>query len=135
MNIAAQETIWLRNLMCEINAALTGLDYNTLIDDTPEEDIHETTLYPTMICCDNLGSVFTAANPNSSGRSKHVDVRHLKIREWQEAQRLIVKHIDGKENIADMFTKPIEKGAFQNYCRLMGMRPSGKQNDDAHRSL
>jgi hypothetical protein len=49
MNIAAQETIWLRNLMCEINAALTGLDYNTLIDDTPEEDIHETTLYPNAI--------------------------------------------------------------------------------------
>ena len=24
MNIAAQETVWLRNLMCEINAALTG---------------------------------------------------------------------------------------------------------------
>lgn len=44
MNIAAQETIWLRNLMCEINAALTGLDYNMLIDDTSEEDIHETTL-------------------------------------------------------------------------------------------
>ena len=26
MNIAAQETVWLRNLMCEINAALTGLE-------------------------------------------------------------------------------------------------------------
>ena len=38
--------------------------------------------------CDNLVSVFTAANSNSSGRSKHVDGRHLKIRDG--------KHIEWK---------------------------------------
>ena len=68
---------------------LVRLDYSRLIDDTPEKDF--TTTLCTLLYydfCDNLVSVFTAANSNSSGRSKHVDGRHLKIRDG--------KHVEGK---------------------------------------
>ena len=51
MNIAAQETVWLRNLMCEINAALTGLETRLHQADCryPREGLHDHFVYPTMI--------------------------------------------------------------------------------------
>lgn len=55
----------------------------------------EVKLSPTTLPCDNHRAVYTAGNPNGSGRSKHIDVCYLKIREWQEMQKLFVKHVPG----------------------------------------
>lgn len=107
LNIAAQEAIWLRNLISEIKSAVTG------------EELRK--LPPTKILCDNMGAVHTATNPVSSGRSKHIEIRYLKIREYQEQLHLKVKHVDGVSNIADMFTKPLPKETFNNYLRALGM--------------
>ena len=78
-------------------------------------------LGPTFVLCDNLGAVHTSANPVSSKRSKHVDIRYLKIREYQEQQRLVVKHVDGNKNIADAFTKPLPVPKFTEYLKYMGI--------------
>ena len=57
----------------------------------------------------------------SSKRSKHVDIRYLKIREYQEQQRLVVKHVDGTKNVADAFTKPLPTPKFKEYLKCMGI--------------
>ena len=121
MNLAAQEAIWLRNFIVEVNTALTGKSFEESFDDTPEVGMHFTTLGPTFILCDNLGAVHTAANPVGSKRSEHVDIRYLKIREYQEQQRLVIKHIDGNKNVADMFTKPLARPAFRQYLDYIGL--------------
>ena len=72
MNLAAQEAIWLRNFLVEVQAALTGKSYEELYDDP--EQTRVTQLSPTFVLCDNLGAVHTSANPVSSKRSKHVDI-------------------------------------------------------------
>jgi len=50
----------------------------------------------------------------------------MKNREYQEQKRLIIRHIDGKQNIADLFTKPLTLVPFQKYLKLMGM--TGKKS-------
>jgi hypothetical protein len=127
MHIASQEAMWLRNVLCDFKAAITGKSADTLYDDTEEANIHTSALSPTRILGDNLGAIQTAANPVSSGRSKHIDIRYLKMREYQAQQRLIVKHIDGNKNPADLFTKPLPRPAFQEYCRAIGLVSGTKE--------
>ena len=127
MHIASQEAMWLRNVLCDFKAAITGKSADTLYDDTEEANIHTSSLSPTRILGDNLGAIQTAANPVSSGRSKHIDIRYLKMREYQAQQRLIVKHIDGNKNPADLFTKPLPRPAFQEYCRAIGLVSGTKE--------
>mmetsp|Transcript_28331 Transcript_28331/g.85436 ORF Transcript_28331/g.85436 Transcript_28331/m.85436 type:complete len:191 (+) Transcript_28331:2135-2707(+) len=95
MNIAAQEAVWLRNFLAEVKAAITGKALEQLVDDTPEVDIH---LASTKLLCDNMGTCHSAMHPVSSKRSKHIDIRYWKIREYQEQRRLTVRHIDGDKN-------------------------------------
>ena len=106
MHTSAQEAIWLRNLVIELHSAIEG---------------KPASLPPTHIFCDNLGAVHTAINPTSSGRSKHLDIRYLKIREYQKDFKLVVKHVDGTNNCADLFTKPLAVTIFRNYCIALGM--------------
>ncbi len=106
LNVAAQEAIFLRKLITEIRTCITGFHRD---------------LPPTKILCDNMGAVHTATNPSSSGASKHIELRYLKIREYQETFKLHVKHIVGVSNIADMFTKPLPAPPFNSYCIPLGM--------------
>lgn len=68
-----------------------------------------------------------SSNPVSSGRSKHIDMRYLKIREYQSSSQLEVRHIEGTNNVADMFTKPLVRDPFVKYCRAIGLE--GHHND------
>ena len=77
MNLAAQKALRLRNFLVEIKA-VTNRSVEELMDDTPEADIHFSDLDATKLLCDNL---------------KHIDIRYWKIREYQEQQRLTVKHV------------------------------------------
>ena len=70
MNLAAQEAIWLRNFLVEVKAAMTGKTVESLMDDTPEADIHLSNLDATKLLCDNLGACQSAMHPVPSKRSK-----------------------------------------------------------------
>lgn len=124
MNMAAQEAMWLRNFLAELKSAVTGQPLESLMDNSDPE--YQANIYmpaaPTFILGDNLGAIETAKQPISSKQSKHIQIRFFKIRELQEENFLNVKHIDGKANTADMFTKVIEKGAFYNYLKIIGMK-------------
>jgi len=119
----AQEAIWLRNLLSEFNAAISGTPakFDDTIDNDGKDPTYVTSMGETVMMCDNLGTTFSANNPSSQGRSKHVDIRYLKIRELMEQQRLIVKHIEGTNNIADVFTKQLPRDKFEDYLIDMGM--------------
>ena len=75
-----------------------------------------------IVLGDNLGAIHTSNNPTSAGRSKHIEIRFLKIREYQKQHRLEVKHISGVTNAADILTKAIRcDKTFQDYLRKIGM--------------
>ena len=69
--------------------------------------------------------MFTANNPTTGERSKHIEVHDLKVREYVNSGELRVVHIRTEYNVSDFFTKglTIQKYAiFRDY--LMGEQPS-----------
>ena len=73
-----------------------------------------------MVLVDNMGLKFTVTNPyTNQQRSRHLDMRLFKIRDYIKGQCARVVHIDTTDNIADMFTKPLPKSTFLGFRKLM----------------
>ena len=78
-------------------------------------------LPPTPLMCDNKGTTFTAKNPFTSARSRHLDSRWFCIRDYIKDRVLRVSHIPTDKNVADIFTKALDKPKFLALRRyLMG---------------
>ena len=61
---------------------------------------------------DNLGTIFTSNNPQTSGKDKHMKVRFFKHRDNVSSGELRVKFIGTDENVSDFFTKALLRGQF-----------------------
>ena len=71
---------------------------------------------------DNKSANLLAVNPISSDRSKHIRVRHLRVREYVELDEMTVKWIGTKEMLADGFTKVFPGPAFANLRDKLQLR-------------
>ena len=100
MSLVADEGIWQRHLLAEL-----GIIGNTDIIGT------EGRIPPTPLLSDNKASTFTANTPSTGVRSKHIDVRFLKVREYVASGDIRVVHVGTNYNVSDFFTKglPIQK--------------------------
>ena len=68
---------------------------------------------------DNRGAIKLANNPLSSARSRHIDVRHHFLRELVNQKRIIIRHVESKEQHADALTKPLEIGLFTKHRNFL----------------
>ena len=64
---------------------------------------------PTPIYCDNEGAKKVADNPSAEKHLKHVARRHFFVQDAYDAQLVTVPGIDSAPNMADIFTKIIDK--------------------------
>lgn len=87
----ALEAIYLRMLLADLGQA------------------HEA---PVTIFMDNSGALDLARDYKANQNTKHIERRHFKIRELVEEAAIRVKFISSKNNIADIFTKPLDKKQF-----------------------
>ena len=62
---------------------------------------------------DNKSGINVAYNPEHQGRIKHVERRHFFIRECVEDHKIGVPFVSTVDNIADFFTKLLEKPRFE----------------------
>lgn len=99
----AKELIWIKRLLLELADP----------DQLP-------TLY-----VDNASAVKLAKNPEYHKRSKHIDVRYFYVREKYLDAELKLEHIDGKNQLADLFTKPLEGSRFNLLRSNIGVSPMG----------
>merc|ERR1712185_619315 len=76
-------------------------------------------LPPTPLLGDNKASTFTANTPSTGVRSKHIDVRFLKVREYVASGELRVVHVRTDYNVADFFTKGLTIAKFSNFRNLL----------------
>ena len=67
---------------------------------------------PTHLSVDNQSAIAVAYNPEHHGRMKHVERRHLFIRECVENGHLVVPFVRTHENLADFFTKALPPKVF-----------------------
>jgi len=49
--------------------------------------------------------------------SKYIEVRHFYVRERYLNDDIVIEHVDGRKQLADLLTKPIECGRFDVLCR------------------
>ena len=98
-SLAGAEIIFMRGLLREMGA-----------------DVDE----PTTLFVDNLGAVALAKDRRSCHRSRHIERRYLKIREWVAQGEIVVKYKETDANTADVLTKSLERVPFERHCATLG---------------
>ena len=62
---------------------------------------------------DSQSAIYLAKNPVSHKRTKHIETRYHKIREWIEDGKIDLQKIGTLENPTDMLTKVIPAAKFK----------------------
>jgi len=94
---AAHEAIWLIKLLKEF-----GCNF----------------IKPTILLEDNFTAIHLSRNPGNFSKSKHIDTRYHFVREQVAAGSIILVRVDTKENIAEIFTKPLSNIIFNTLVAL-----------------
>ena len=76
------------------------------------EDLGHVIDEPIELWLDNKGAIDLAHDYRANERTKHIERRHLKIREMVMEAVVNVKYVASHLNIADIFTKPLDKKQF-----------------------
>jgi hypothetical protein len=77
----------------------------------------------TELLIDNRGVVDISHDPGAvHARSKHIHRRHFYVRELVQSGEFKTTFVPGDDNLADIFTKPLETRKFLNLrARLMNL--------------
>ncbi|KAJ4816146.1 hypothetical protein LUZ62_028712 [Rhynchospora pubera] len=89
--LTSAEILWLRYLLAELHVAMPDI--------------------PTL-WCDNIGATFLASNPSFHARTKHIEIDYHFVRERIASNELRVRFISSKDQLADLFTKPLPLAQF-----------------------
>ena len=132
MSFAADEAIWTRRLLLEVGFAVPAVYH--IREEDPDDitdprifadqktDSWISTMRPTWLLGDNQSAIFTSNNPETSQRSKHLEIRWFRIRDYIKDLSIQVRHVSTGDNIADFFTKSLQGhesfGRFREF--LMG---------------
>ena len=75
---------------------------------------------PTRIYGDNLGVIQNATMPEGTLKKKHVALSYHFVREAVAVNVISAFKVAGKDNFADVFTKPLERDGFMHHtCGLL----------------
>ena len=85
------------------------------------QEIGRSPTHPTTICANNQAAIFLATNPAQQTRIKHMDIPHHYIWEQVEDQRVMICHIPGEDNPADLFTKPLGQIKVKKFKKSIGL--------------
>ncbi|GKE48640.1 hypothetical protein Tco_1479898, partial [Tanacetum coccineum] len=96
---ACQQALWMKQAL---------IDYGVRLDDI-------------SIMCDNKWAIDFSKNPVKHSRTKHLEIRHLFLRDNVQKGNISIEKFSSKDNIADILTKLLKREPF-NYLRLgLGM--------------
>eukprot|EP00253_Pinus_taeda_P001579 PITA_01579 len=85
------------------------------------KDVNIGTNHPITIYCDNTSVISLSKNPVMHSKTKHIPIKYHFIREQVTEQNIILEYINTREQIADIFTKPLPREAFQHLRQKMGV--------------
>jgi histone deacetylase 1/2 len=76
---------------------------------------------PPVLWCDNIGATYLSSNPVFHARTKHIEVDYHFVRERVAQKLLCIKFISSKDQLADIFTKPLPQPQFVGYRRDLNL--------------
>ena len=88
-----------RTLLCTIRTRQTLRDYGYKLSKVP-------------LLCDNVSAIRMADNPVEHSRTKHIAIRYHFLRDHQQREDIEIAYINTKEQLADIFTKPLDEKTF-----------------------
>lgn len=91
----AVELTWLQTLMFELGIYLS---------------------LPPTLWCDNIGATYLCANPVFYARTKHVEIDFHFVRDKVARKDLNVQFLSTKDQLADIFTKPLASSRHKLLC-------------------
>jgi len=101
-------------IMAASAAALEAIFLRTLLS-----DLGVACATPTSIGIDNKAAVDMAQDYISNSRTRHIERRHLKIRELIEEAKVAVRQITTESNVSDIFTKPLGRRRFDQHRKTL----------------
>jgi hypothetical protein len=76
---------------------------------------------PISIKCDNTSAISISKNPVLHSKTKHIPIKYHFLRE-QVAQKIVkLDYVSTKEQIADIFTKPLAREPFEYLRDKLGV--------------
>ena len=97
-SLAAAEIIYHRGLLREMGA-----------------DVSE----PTVLHVDNKGAIALGKDSKSCQRSRHIERRYLKLREWVAMGEIVLEYIETTRNPADLLTKTLDAATFARHASFL----------------
>ena len=115
------------SMQSELIAASTAADqavwFHTLMSNFPTLFKHDASqpIPPVPLLIDNKAALSVANHPDNSARTRHIALREFRIRDFVEAGQVRPFWCPGSHNLADHFTKPLQKGIFGRLNYWIGM--------------
>ncbi|OLP85186.1 Copia protein [Symbiodinium microadriaticum] len=104
----------------ELTAAIEGLKMTLSLGAVLEELIGRE--LPIQLAIDNQSTIAIAKPSGStSWRTRHLRVRSAFIREQVQAQKVVVKYVKGKEQLADLLTKSFPRQRLEELVNMWGI--------------
>ena len=78
---------------------------------------------PTIIFCDNTSTINISKNLVMHTKTKHIAIKYHFLRESVQDKELRLEYVNTKEQIVDIFSKPLPKDAFLYIRGKLGVIP------------
>jgi hypothetical protein len=82
----------------------------TLDEANPRDYGHKLSKVPLL--CDNESAIRMSDNPVEHSRTKHIDIRYHFLRDHQQRRDIEIAYVNTKDQLADIFTKPLYEKTF-----------------------
>ncbi|KAL6337946.1 hypothetical protein AAG906_005411 [Vitis piasezkii] len=73
------------------------------------------------IKCDNTSAINISKNPVQHSRTKHIEIRHHFLRDHAQKGDITLEFVSTKDQLADIFTKPLSEEQFSDIRRQLGV--------------
>ena len=88
------------------------------------QDIHVKFDEPIPIFYDNNNAISISKNTVIHSKTKHISIKYHFVREQVARKNIKLEYVGTKEQIVDIFTKPLPHEAFEYIRQKLGILPS-----------